>query len=410
MTPINDEFHETFFSLFKKVGVLSDDQIKILSAIVDTLVVDRRFSIAKVIERVDHPITENEIGEALNAYHNCQVFLVEAIFCFYLSPLRKNLRLVLSIDDHLVKKRGKKTAGAERWYDHVTQQSGQAFCLVDLVLVVHGKIVLALPWLIYHKEPPTKQSKKKQSQETKEQDLKALAALQLIDWLVPLLCDLGWRRNRIQLVMDRWYCSAFVRRELNKRNINFRIAGKKNLLVQVPDWKRINTRGKPKRGPKYKHFRKYIRLDKYFHEDLKWQIFTCPFTGKLVWYHIAIVTLKVGGKARIYAFFREGCSEVLHIFTPAKYKTKPGAQLIYQDYYHRWPIEEAHRDLKQQFGLGSFTQRREPLVSAFISLIYLAYSIFCWSRYQQWQNTHEWLTSPAFQDTLIRSVYATSTG
>ncbi|MHA1450280.1 MAG: hypothetical protein ACTSP4_12755, partial [Candidatus Hodarchaeales archaeon] len=82
------------------------------------------------------------------------------------------------------------------------------------------------------------------------------------------------------------------------------------------------------------------------------------------------------------------------------------AGTVYRDYYHRWPIEEAHRDLKQQFGLGSFKNRASEQALAFIRFIYTGYSMFCWARFRQLQRNSCWTTAPAFQDGINASRYS----
>ena len=400
MNTISQDFQVYFERVLKKVGVLSRMQIEALLLVMMELVIDPRFSIKRVAEKSGGKFTRKFLTQTVKHYGRHQGRVRELLLQDILSELPRNKRLVLSVDDTLVKKSGKTIYGANRWYDHCLKTVYTAFCIVDLALVVGGKAVFVMPWLVVKQGTARKTGKTGKTRKNQEQGIKSRLALQLLDQIVPVLQEAGWQRERIFAVMDSWFSSRHVLSWLRGKGYNFRTDGKKNYQVQIPDKDRIKSRGKKKRGRPCKRFVKYVSIEVYFGDPLSWNYFTCPFTGKTVRHKEATITLKAGGRVRIYAYLREGCKNPRYILTNAVYKHPPSTVTVYRDYYHRWPIEEAHRDLKQQFGLGSFKNRAGEQVNAFIQFIYTGYSVFCWMRFRQLQLNSRWITAPAFQDRI----------
>ncbi len=382
------------------VTAFSSAQIEMILLVVKELVGDPRFSVKRVAKKSNGKFTRKDITQTIKHYGRYQQEVREALVLETVKGLHRNKRLILSVDDTLVKKRGKTIHGTSRWYDHCLKTSYTAFCIVDLALIAGGKVILVLPWLVVKEETAADKTINKKTRKNQEQNIKSRLALQLLERIIPVLIGAKWRPKRIQITMDSWFSSKPVLDRMRKRSWNYRIDGKKNYQVQEVDHDRVNSRGKPKRGPPYKHFVKYVPLEQRFGDPSSWHSFTCPFTGRTVRYKARTVTLKTGGRVRVYAYQREGCKNPRYILTNAIYKHPPSEEIIYRDYYHRWPIEEAHRDLKQQFGLGSFQQRKEELVDAFIQLVYTGYSVFCWTRFRHQLETTQWVTTPAFQDEI----------
>ena len=107
----------------------------------------------------------------------------------------------------------------------------------------------------------------------------------------------------------------------------------------------------------------------------------------------------------MFRFWREGCQGPQFLLTPATYKTQPDPKTIYREYSWRWRIEEAHRDLKQQFGLRKCRNRTETTVQGFVGLVYGWYAVFLLTR----QNGHlappARVTAPQYQDEIIHDLY-----
>ncbi len=68
-------------------------------------------------------------------------------------------------------------------------------------------------------------------------------------------------------------------------------------------------------------------------------------------------------------------------------------------------MEECHRDLKQQFGLGKPRNRLETVVKGFLGLIYAYYSTFLLTRQIGLKNPADRISAPQYQDEMIYSMY-----
>ena len=80
----------------------------------------------------------------------------------------------------------------------------------------------------------------------------------------------------------------------------------------------------------------------------------------------------------------------------------PTHQTVYYRYKLRWRIEEAHRDLKQQFGLGKCQAREAWVVHGFIGLVYLGYSMWKFFSFKQFQTSVTPLKYPSWAEAFHR--------
>ena len=76
---------------------------------------------------------------------------------------------------------------------------------------------------------------------------------------------------------------------------------------------------------------------------------------------------------------------------------------VYYQYQSRWRIEEAHRDLKQQFGLSKCQARQAWIVSGFIGLIYFGYSLWKLEEWIELQTNIDTLKCPSWAEEFHRS-------
>ena len=104
-------------------------------------------------------------------------------------------------------------------------------------------------------------------------------------------------------------------------------------------------------------------------------------------------------------FLRDGCKHPKFILTPAIYNSQPNPETIYYEYSYRWRIEEAHRDLKQQFSLSRGRVRAKTTVQGFICLIYGVYSLFLITRQNGQFAPLDRMTAPQYQDAAIEFLY-----
>ncbi len=75
---------------------------------------------------------------------------------------------------------------------------------------------------------------------------------------------------------------------------------------------------------------------------------------------------------------------------------------MYRQYQARWRIEEAHRDLKQQFGLPKCQARQAWVVSGFIGLVYFGYSLWKSEGWTQCQAELAPLKCPSWAEEFHR--------
>ncbi|MHA2246716.1 MAG: transposase [Candidatus Hodarchaeales archaeon] len=80
----------------------------------------------------------------------------------------------------------------------------------------------------------------------------------------------------------------------------------------------------------------------------------------------------------------------------------PTPQTVYRKYQSRWRIEEAHRDLKQQFGLPKCQSHQAWVVSGFIGLVYLGYSLWKIEKWKALQREVEPLKCPSWATEFSR--------
>lgn len=103
-----------------------------------------------------------------------------------------------------------------------------------------------------------------------------------------------------------------------------------------------------------------------------------------------------------YAFHRESLTKPKFILTRA-FRIKSATPLrVYCEYQSRWRIEEAHRDLKQQFGLPNCQARQAWVVSGFIGLVYFGYCVWKTGRWLQPHVEVEPLKCPSWADKFHR--------
>ncbi len=248
----------------------------------------------------------------------------------------------------------------------------QSICLVNLAIVVEGHLVMILPWILVNKSKKTKKKKTK----GKEQDAKTKIAIKMLNQIILWLDEFQVTRNRIAVEADSWFSSKPMLDFVRQMGVIYRIDGKKNYGVQVPDKEAIKKAKSQKRGRKRTKFVKYTPLKEYLGSSNSWAFFTNKLTKEQIRYRSAIVSLKTGGRTKIYAFKRKGAKNAKFILTNAKKNRPPTPETVYRDYLYRWRIEEAHRDLKQQFGLEKAQNRHEKVVNGFIHFIAMMYSIW----------------------------------
>ena len=391
--------------MLKKVTDLTSAEIEALLFLQTCLAADPRFSLVRVAQASEGTYDREFLAHLLAKYASIQDDVFQALLEEMVKQLGRRSTFFLSIDDQLVNKRGKKIYGVGKWADHQLKRKISALCLVDVAVVVQGQAVLAVPYLVLESLVPPAQPNEKRSTNAQEQDAKTTAALALITQLVGWLEILQVRRNKIGVLADAWYSNKRLRAFIRRMGLDYRIAGKKNYQVHMPDFKRIQRRKYGGRGRRPARYVRTRRLDQHMETVTRGGSFLDKTTGKRVRWKMATVTLDTGGRSRIFAFWRDGSKEPKYILTPARTTGVPGAPIVYRDYLWRWRVEEVHRDLKQQFGLRKSRNRKQAIVLGFLGLVYAFYSVFLLVRHNTLGDPAERLTAPRYQDAQLYRLY-----
>ncbi|MHA1169400.1 MAG: transposase [Candidatus Hodarchaeales archaeon] len=365
-------YESNFWNILQKSCHFTRREIMALWAIVSVITGSHSFSLMEVSSVFGRKVGRNFLATVLKKYSYVQRKVARVLIARMLAKLPRNTKVYLIIDDTLVQKRGKKIFGSLRWYDHASGRCVQALCLVNVAVVVNRKVVFILPYLLLS----TKKRVTRRPGKQKEQDGKSQAAMELLEEFYQWFDGAGISRKRTVVMADSWYGMQPMPDFLRESGVKFRIDSKKNYSVQMVDHEAVNRARRQTRGKKRKRFVKYRRLDQFIRDPLSWRYFTGPVSGERVYHKTAKLTLKTGGQVRIYGFFREGSREPKFIMTDPCLKYPPDPRTVYRDYRLRWRIEEAHRDLKQQFGIGKCQCRDSWIVHGFTGLIYFAYSLF----------------------------------
>ena len=249
--------------------------------------------------------------------------------------------------------------------------------MVNLALVVDGQLLFVLPWLLQKDSAAFKNEYSGQN----VQDMKTKAALALIDEVIMWLEKSGISKTKIVVVADSWYSNKIMISHFKEKGIKYRLDARSNLSVQCPDHDAIKSRGERRRGRKRKKYVCYIPLKVFMGDYNSWKFFTNKCSGERIYYRKAIVTLKTTGRVTIYAFHKESALHSKFIITSPNRLRTPSFLTVYHHYGGRWRIEEAHRDLKQQFGISRCQARRGWVVSGFIGLVFFGYSLWKFTQF-----------------------------
>lgn len=380
MTDIYEAFKTEFWIVLEKCSSFTTREIRALWAILATLINGGPFSMRDISERAGRRIGRNFLSLVLKKYAYVQKSLIKLLFQAIVPLLKVQHSIEVVIDDSLVQKTGAKIFGSFKWFDHGTHRVIQAICLVNLAILVDGQVVLIIPWILV-KETPLGRRRKRAK---KEQDKKTSAAIEMLKELFAWFKEWNIPLSQVTVLADAWYSSRRFVTFVRQSGAIFLVAGKKNYGVQEPDQEAIANRDQPKPGPKRQKWVIYTPLHKYLGKPETWQHFTDPRTGQQIHYKKSQITLKTTGRVNVYAYWRSGSKNPLFLLTNARRKRPFCYMTVFRKYTRRWLIEVAHRELKQQFGLGSCQARDAWVVHGFIGLVFFAYSLWkLWTYHQQ---------------------------
>ena len=267
-------------------------------------------------------------------------------------------------------------------------------CIVNIGIAINGELVLVIPFLLRTEQLENSKTQLKYE----SQDPKTIAGMELISYCNSYLELYNISKKQVLILVDSWFCTKTFKDFLIKLKLNFRMDSRYNLNVQQPDIKAISKRHIVKRGRKRKKWVKYIRVRDYFESIQKSFSFKEKKHGDSIKAKMANITLKTHGRVLMYAFYSSKYENPKFIMIKAQLKNPPAPKTIYNEYLLRWEIETAHRELKQQFGIGK-SQNRDPwVVMGFIGLVNFSYSLFKYLSYKSIESSNIKIKCPSWAE------------
>ncbi len=385
-------FENKVIKLLEKDFYFTKHEISILWAIITVLIGSKNFSLSEVSRKYGRKVGRNSCAQTLKKFAYVQQKVAERFLNEVISTGTKSTKWYIIIDDTLVNKVGKTIFRSFKWYDHTVHRQIQAIGLVTLVLVIDNRPVFFLPWIL----SSPKQHLFYASTPDQQQGMKVQAAQAMLSYVILYLTNNGITNDQIFVEADSWYGTKKMRRFLEGFEINYRLDGKLSYTVQVPDFELIKQAEVVKRGRKRKNFVKYVKIRSYFGLRESWKSFLDLDTGSRVYYKIAQINLKKSGQTLVYAFWDEKYQNPKFILTSVKRKRRTSPKTIYYQYQLRWIIEVCHRQLKQEFGLSKSQNRDAWVVSGFIGLVCLLFSIWSFQRLSDLKIGKKVICSPTW--------------
>ena len=376
ITPeFNRVFRENFFLVFKKLSLLKEREITALWFLFSQLIGSPFFSLVKTSERSKKRFHRNYLAQCLKKFTYIQLQVFKGLFNEIKQSFNGKTKLTIIVDDTLVKKSGSKIFCSFRWYDHCSGKLLKAIGIVTVLILVNGKPVLILPYILQKEVLSLKKSQYKR----KQQDLKTKLAIEYIRTLMQWFIEYKINFNNVLVIADAWYSSRTFITFLKELGVKFRIDSRTNYKVLLPLHPPASSTQPGKRGRKRQHWIKEVRLDEFFLHVTQVFWFRDTSSDVPVMAKRAIIRLNTQGRVMVYAFWRSDRVTVKYILVPIVYTRPPAPKTVYYDYTLRWTIETAHRNLKQQFGLGKNQQRDAWAVWGFIGVVFFGYSIWLWT-------------------------------
>lgn len=371
-------FENKVTSILEKDFYFTKHEISILWAITSILIGSKNFSLSEVSRVYGKKIGRNLCSQTLKKFSYVQERIVERFLNEVIDTGTGRTNWYVVIDDTLVSKIGKTIFRSFKWYDHTVHRQIQAIGLVTLVLVMDNHPVFFMPFIL----SSPKQDRFYAKTPDQQQGMKAQASQSMLTYVLTYLISHNVSKDQIFVEADSWYGTKKMRKFIDGFEVNYRLDGKNNLNVQIPDLELIKKVNEVRRGPKRKHFMKNVKITCYFGQRETWNSFIDLQSGSRVYFKMAQVNLKKGGQSLVYAFWDERYKNPKFILTNVKRIRRSSSKTIYYQYQLRWIIEVCHRQLKQEFGIGKCQNRDAWVVSGFIGFVCLIFSIWCFQQHQ----------------------------
>lgn len=360
---------------FSRLAVLVDHAFQVMT--------DSFNSHSRTARSSTHASISKTVTRALEQLHRLPDVLKRQRIMRFKESLDRRRRVLISLDDTLAKKRGKKIHGAKKFYDHTEERTVQAQNLVDAV-VKQGETILGVSYRMVDpkaKEPPASipstpaRAAAARSTPARDPDLetKQDLAIEILDELVEELGEAGYPRRQIWVETDAWYPSKKLLGALRRLGVKFMLAIKKSSRVVLPDKARMLRKETQQRGRPIKILTRELRIAKYFKEHHTARYFTDKATGEKIFYKEATLNMKSFGRVKVFTFRPAAVEEWRYFITPVK---TTGAVRAWELYRERWEVEVMHHNLKQYFGMLKCKCRREEAIKGHFDLVYWMYSTY----------------------------------
>jgi len=258
---------------------------------------------------------------------------------------------VLSIDDTLIEKSGKKMAEAGKYYDHTSGRYLWGHNLLTSYYIT-PRGCFPIGYRLY-----LKRDKKDPEFHTKIE-----LAKELISQAITAKLRFG------AVVFDSWFLSRELVRFIESKGLNWVGAAKSNRIIFV-------------RGER-------LSL-KLFHRTLgpdAFQAFT--INGYTVYAFTKTIKMSKLGKVRLLILHQEADLSDAPLFLVTN-NLRWDARRILRTYQSRWPIETFYRDSKQNLGLGDYEMRDLRGIKRHWYLVFLSYTLLTLSSMDS--RLHKWL-------------------
>ena len=385
-------FENKVKTILEKDFYFTKHEISILWAITSILIGSKNFSLSEVSRIYGRKIGRNFCAQTLKKFSYVQERIVERFLNEVISTGTGRTNWYIVIDDTLVSKIGQTIFRSFKWYDHTVHRQIQAIGLVTLVLVMDNHPVFFMPFIL----SSPKQDRFYAKTSDQQQGMKAQASQSMLSYVITYLISHNVSKEQIFVEADSWYGTKKMRRFIEGFEVNYRLDGKNNLNIQIPNLELIKQANEVRRGPKRKNFMKNVKITRYFGQRGTWKSFLDLQSESRVYFKMAQVNLKKGGQSLVYAFWDERYQNPKFILTNVKRIRRSSSKTIYYQYQLRWIIEVCHRQLKQEFGLGKCQNRDAWVVSGFIGFICLLYSIWCFQQHCDMKTGKELVCCPTW--------------
>ncbi len=370
----------------EKLFPVSKDRQFILSLYAQVLIADKYPSMSRTAQVSNGLFNDKNIRQALKDLQFCKEIIDnERTKLFKTFDKRKNV--YLGGDDTTVSKTGKSIAFTQKLFDHSSGSYVNGWLIFD-TSIKHDERIYGASFMI--KPPQVKEKYFKKKTNTNDQTRDKISTILVETMFTELILELlyvGFSKDHIIVLVDRWYPSEHFFTFLRKVGVNFVVAIKKNSQVILPDKAKYIRSLSKRRGKKPVHFSRELSVEKYFNKYGKSHWLTFSGKSEPCETKSATLNLNLANQVKVFAVIFPGQTTWRYFVAP---KTYSSVFQMHQHYSKRWAVETVHQVLKDILGLEGGKMRLEPLVKGHIFLVYLIHFYFL--KYQRYLETEYGIT------------------